>query len=123
MAGCSRGTKEFRTLSGLHRKFLPRRFAAGGSLGARTINGGRGKELAQKVRAKQGRIAIPLHLGVGIRFHYDRSNDFYRQFLESRLVYSSAYFRDFADALDPAQLAKLDLICRKHAAPMRRDRV
>jgi cyclopropane-fatty-acyl-phospholipid synthase len=49
----------------------------------------------------------------GIRFHYDRSNDFYRQFLDSRLVYSCAYFRNSADGLDAAQLAKLDLICRK----------
>lgn len=48
-----------------------------------------------------------------IRFHYDRSNDFYRQFLDSRMVYSCAYFQDPAWSLDEAQLAKLDLICRK----------
>jgi cyclopropane-fatty-acyl-phospholipid synthase len=53
-----------------------------------------------------------------IRFHYDRSNEFYRQFLDSRLVYSCAYFKEPAglqgeDSLDQAQLSKLDHICRK----------
>jgi len=48
-----------------------------------------------------------------IRFHYDRSNNFYRQFLDSRMVYSCAYFRTPNDSLDDAQLAKLDLICSK----------
>lgn len=50
-----------------------------------------------------------------IRFHYDRSNDFYTQFLDSRMQYSSAYFRDPAWSLEEAQLAKLDLICSKLA--------
>jgi len=48
-----------------------------------------------------------------IRFHYDRSNDFYRQFLDRRLVYSCGYFAKPDETLDSAQLAKLDLICRK----------
>ncbi len=52
-----------------------------------------------------------------IRFHYDRSNEFYRQFLDSRMVYSCAYFRmageSARESLDEAQLAKLDHICRK----------
>jgi len=48
-----------------------------------------------------------------VRFHYDRSNDFYRQFLDKRLVYSCAYFRDRSLSLDEAQLAKLEHICRK----------
>jgi cyclopropane-fatty-acyl-phospholipid synthase len=48
-----------------------------------------------------------------IRFHYDRSNSFYREFLDSRMVYSCAYFRHPGDSLDEAQLAKLDHICRK----------
>ena len=48
-----------------------------------------------------------------IRFHYDRSNDFYRQFLDARMVYSCAYFKDPSWSLDTAQLAKLDYICRK----------
>lgn len=48
-----------------------------------------------------------------IRFHYDRSNEFYRQFLDSRMVYSCAYFKEPDWPLDRAQEAKLDLICRK----------
>jgi len=48
-----------------------------------------------------------------VRFHYDRSNEFYRSFLDSGLVYSCAYFRDRSLSLDDAQVAKLDHICRK----------
>jgi cyclopropane-fatty-acyl-phospholipid synthase len=47
------------------------------------------------------------------RFHYDRSNHFYEQFLDSRMVYSCAYFADPRWSLDEAQVAKLDYICRK----------
>ena len=48
-----------------------------------------------------------------IRFHYDRSNGFYSQFLDQRMVYSCAYFADPAWDLDRAQVAKLEQICRK----------
>jgi cyclopropane-fatty-acyl-phospholipid synthase len=48
-----------------------------------------------------------------IRFHYDRSNDFYRLFLDPRMVYSCAYFRSADTTLEDAQVAKLNLICRK----------
>ena len=48
-----------------------------------------------------------------IRFHYDRSNDFYRTFLDSQMVYSCAYFKDETKSIDEAQTAKLDHICRK----------
>jgi cyclopropane-fatty-acyl-phospholipid synthase len=48
-----------------------------------------------------------------IRFHYDRSNDFYRQFLDSQMVYSCAYFATPEASLDQAQSAKVDHICRK----------
>ncbi|HTT23333.1 MAG TPA: class I SAM-dependent methyltransferase [Candidatus Sulfotelmatobacter sp.] len=48
-----------------------------------------------------------------IRFHYDHSNDFYRLFLDSRLVYSCAYFNDPEQPLDDAQVRKLAHICRK----------
>ena len=48
-----------------------------------------------------------------IEFHYDRSNAFFRAFLDSRMVYSCAYFHEPGGSLDEAQLAKLDLICRK----------
>ena len=48
-----------------------------------------------------------------VRYHYDVSNDFYRLFLDERMVYSCAYFATAETDLDAAQLAKLDLICRK----------
>ncbi|AJE03139.1 SAM-dependent methyltransferase [Geobacter pickeringii] len=48
-----------------------------------------------------------------IGFHYDISNDFYRLWLDRRMVYSCAYFSSADDELDPAQERKLDYICRK----------
>ncbi len=48
-----------------------------------------------------------------IRFHYDRSTEFYRLFLDPRMLYSCAYFRTPDASLEQAQLAKLDHICRK----------
>ncbi len=44
--------------------------------------------------------------------HYDLGNDLYAAMLGRRLVYSCGYWRE-ADNLDDAQVAKLDLICRK----------
>lgn len=48
-----------------------------------------------------------------IMHHYDVSNDFYALFLDERMVYTCAYFKDWSDNLDSAQEAKLDLVCRK----------
>ncbi|MDY6849397.1 MAG: cyclopropane-fatty-acyl-phospholipid synthase family protein [Thermodesulfobacteriota bacterium] len=48
-----------------------------------------------------------------IRYHYDVSNDFYRLWLDQRMVYSCAFFHSPQDSLDEAQLRKLDYICRK----------
>jgi cyclopropane-fatty-acyl-phospholipid synthase len=48
-----------------------------------------------------------------IAHHYDVSNAFYRLWLDERMVYSCAYFRDERDTLDTAQVAKLDHICLK----------
>ncbi len=50
---------------------------------------------------------------VNIRQHYDVSNAFYRLWLDTRLVYSCAYYRNDGDGLDVAQQQKLDHICRK----------
>ncbi len=47
-----------------------------------------------------------------IQFHYDRSNEFYSQFLDSRMVYSAAHFCTPNDSLETAQRQKLELICR-----------
>jgi cyclopropane-fatty-acyl-phospholipid synthase len=48
-----------------------------------------------------------------ITHHYDISNDFYRLFLDERMVYSCGYFKDFGNGIDQAQFDKLDHICRK----------
>lgn len=48
-----------------------------------------------------------------VRSHYDLSNDFYALFLDSRMVYSCAYFETGNEDIDTAQAAKLELICRK----------
>ncbi len=48
-----------------------------------------------------------------VRFHYDVSNDFYKLWLDSGMIYSCAYFRDGREDIDRAQQQKLDHICRK----------
>ncbi|MCL6526372.1 MAG: cyclopropane-fatty-acyl-phospholipid synthase family protein [Thermaceae bacterium] len=48
-----------------------------------------------------------------IAHHYDVSNAFYKLWLDSRMVYSCAYFPSGAETLDQAQQAKLEHICRK----------
>jgi len=45
--------------------------------------------------------------------HYDVGNDFYALLLGPTLVYSCAYFATPQTSLDDAQVAKLDLVCRK----------
>ncbi|EYB67074.1 cyclopropane-fatty-acyl-phospholipid synthase [Deinococcus phoenicis] len=48
-----------------------------------------------------------------VTYHYDVSNDFYKLWLDRRLVYSCGYFPTGTETLDQAQEAKLDHICRK----------
>jgi cyclopropane-fatty-acyl-phospholipid synthase len=48
-----------------------------------------------------------------ISYHYDLPLDFWRPWLDPRLVYSCAYFERANATLEEAQVAKLDLICRK----------
>src|SRR5690606_20916889 len=45
--------------------------------------------------------------------HYDLGNDFYASWLDPQLVYTCAYYPDPSTPLDAAQVAKLDLVCRK----------
>ncbi len=45
--------------------------------------------------------------------HYDIGNDFYRLWLDERMVYTCAYFPGPDASLEEAQLAKLDHVCRK----------
>ncbi len=62
---------------------------------------------------KLGPRHTPVRDAAAVRFHYDVGNDFYKLWLDKRMVYSCAYFRSPDNTLDTAQEAKLDLICRK----------
>jgi cyclopropane-fatty-acyl-phospholipid synthase len=48
-----------------------------------------------------------------IHRHYDLSNDFYKLWLDSRMVYTCAYFPSSSAPLEEAQAAKMDHVCRK----------
>lgn len=65
---------------------------------------GQGRPLA-RAAAKENAADIP--------FHYDLSNDFYRLFLDARMVYTCAYFAEWHDDIDRAQADKIEMICRK----------
>ncbi|HSH09218.1 MAG TPA: cyclopropane fatty acyl phospholipid synthase, partial [Oceanipulchritudo sp.] len=45
--------------------------------------------------------------------HYDIGNELYRSMLGENMVYSCAWWQGGATTLEEAQLAKLDLVCRK----------
>ena len=62
---------------------------------------------------KLGPRHTPVRDAAAIHYHYDVGNEFYKLWLDKRMVYSCAYFRSADDSLDDAQEAKLDLICRK----------
>ena len=48
-----------------------------------------------------------------VQHHYDLGNDFYKLWLDERMVYTCAYYDTPAATLAEAQVAKLDHVCRK----------
>ena len=50
-----------------------------------------------------------------IHRHYDLGNDFYRLWLDERMLYTCAYFPAPSASLEQAQLAKMEHVCRKVA--------
>jgi len=48
-----------------------------------------------------------------VHHHYDLGNDFYRLWLDEQMVYTCAYFPTPESLLEEAQIAKMDLVCRK----------
>jgi len=48
-----------------------------------------------------------------IQHHYDLNNDFYKLWLDRRMVYTCAYFPALSATLEEAQEAKLEHVCRK----------
>jgi cyclopropane-fatty-acyl-phospholipid synthase len=67
----------------------------------------------KSLQASASRKHTKAHNREAIAFHYDVSNQFYRLWLDERMVYSCAYFNDPGESLDQAQYNKLDHICRK----------
>jgi cyclopropane-fatty-acyl-phospholipid synthase len=61
----------------------------------------------------RGRSNTPSRARRNIHQHYDIGNDFYQLWLDSRMVYTCAYFPDPAMTLEAAQVAKMDHVCRK----------
>ncbi len=53
------------------------------------------------------------HSKSSVHHHYDLGNDFYKLWLDERLVYTCAYYPQPDTTLDQAQVAKLDYVCRK----------
>lgn len=45
--------------------------------------------------------------------HYDLGNDFFKLFLDPTMAYSAAYFRNFKETLEQAQINKYDRLCQK----------
>lgn len=60
-----------------------------------------------------GALHTPERDAAAVRSHYDVGNDFYKLWLDKRMVYSCAYFDHASASLDEAQEAKLEHICRK----------
>ena len=48
-----------------------------------------------------------------VHHHYDLGNDFYRLWLDERMLYTCAYYESKGASLVEAQVAKLDHVCRK----------
>ncbi|MHB8056714.1 MAG: class I SAM-dependent methyltransferase [Desulfuromonadaceae bacterium] len=48
-----------------------------------------------------------------IHHHYDIGNDFYKLWLDEEMLYTCAYFPNPDASLEEAQIAKMDLVCRK----------
>ncbi|HQS59469.1 MAG: cyclopropane-fatty-acyl-phospholipid synthase [Gallionellales bacterium 35-53-114] len=48
-----------------------------------------------------------------IQHHYDIGNEFYKLWLDERMLYTCAYFPEQNTSLEEAQLAKMDHVCRK----------
>lgn len=48
-----------------------------------------------------------------VTHHYDTGNEFFSQFLDPQMVYSSAHFLSPTEPLEDAQRRKIDLVCRK----------
>jgi cyclopropane-fatty-acyl-phospholipid synthase len=55
------------------------------------------------------------HARSSAHHHYDVGNEFYKLWLDERMIYTCAYFASPDDGLEEAQVAKLEHVCRKLA--------
>jgi len=69
-------------------------------------------EYLEILRAKLINLQTPTRAYRVGEHHYDIGNELYRRMLGRYMVYSCGYWAD-SDNLDDAQIAKIDLICRK----------
>ncbi len=67
----------------------------------------------QRLRASRTRGNTPSEARENIHHHYDLGNDFYRLWLDERMVYTCAYYEHPGQSLAEAQIAKMDHVCRK----------
>jgi cyclopropane-fatty-acyl-phospholipid synthase len=67
----------------------------------------------QRLRMALARSNSLRHARHNVHHHYDLGNPFYQLWLDRELVYTCAYFEDPRMSLEDAQIAKLDLVCRK----------
>jgi cyclopropane-fatty-acyl-phospholipid synthase len=75
-------------------------------------DGGRGTPGAAPARLS-GRVHTPERDHEAIRYHYDMGNDFFALFLDSRMLYTCAYYPTGIEDLERAQELKLEHVCRK----------
>ncbi len=61
----------------------------------------------------KGRLHTKRRDAAAVRHHYDVSNEFFALFLDDTMTYSCALWEEGTEALEDAQRAKLELICRK----------
>lgn len=59
------------------------------------------------------RVNTPNRSRHNVHHHYDLGNEFYKLWLDERMVYTCAYYATPSATLAEAQVAKLDHVCRK----------
>lgn len=64
-------------------------------------------------RLNKKRSNTPVQARDNIHHHYDIGNEFYKLWLDERMVYTCAYFSTPSTTLEEAQTAKMDHVCRK----------
>ncbi|OQW33655.1 MAG: hypothetical protein A4E19_03910 [Nitrospira sp. SG-bin1] len=105
------------TLGGLGEAFVHGRIDIDGDImsviaGAERLVAAGGSPATSRIPASASRHTPKQDLDA-IKRHYDVGNEFYRLWLDERMVYSCAYFETGEETIDAAQVAKLDHICRK----------